>query len=197
MGAADMVPVTGSHGRNSGETPTQPKPIHQTNHKRATPEVPQKRQMAHGGILHQPPTNRPTYFSTTCRLKPYDWRELTSGIHDQRVSRDILRGLATDTQRTYQTYWRHWVTFCSEHAPGHAADQHTITRFIDWLHYDMQWATASIRSALGGLATVHALTKLGTFEHNTKLIALYLKGIARQEPKTHKGGTILASDWVS
>lgn len=85
MGPTAMVLAIGSHGGNRRKITTQPKLVHQTYRKRATPEVPQKRQMAYGGILHQPPTNRPPYFSTLYRLRPSDWRELTSGTYGHRV----------------------------------------------------------------------------------------------------------------
>jgi hypothetical protein len=69
--------------------------------------------MAYVSFLHQYCPHRTTTVPRSYRLRPLDWTELAGTWETgTRVRHDMLKGLATDTHRTYQRYWELWVTFC-------------------------------------------------------------------------------------
>ena len=66
-------------------------------------------------------------------------------------------GLARETLGLYSRYWRLWVEFCDLHRVPRAARDADIQSFVDWMHHSKGWKGSSIRSLLGGLATVHKM----------------------------------------
>jgi hypothetical protein len=104
---------------------------------------------------------------------------------------DRLRGLAPDTQRTYEKHWGHWVDYL-QHRDPRLVDSTLIAGFIDKMVYEKQWKVASIKTLLGGLATCYNLLGV-SFPYTAKVVQLQLKGIAKSEPNKITRGTIQPS----
>lgn len=145
--------------------------------------------MAYGGLCRWHGTSGSNLPFSPRVLSDHTWRQTSSRIEEDRV-----HGLAAATRTTYDRFWRLWRECwggCEPSAPG----VQDLARFIDWLAYTKLWRSASIGSALGGIATCYTLRGI-SIPSADKLLKLQLKGLARKEPAASKSQTIVPSMWL-